>query len=153
MTLAILFSVTVLVGALSIGRKWVAWALAHGVVDPVGASLFMGLRWPVLLLGGGALVERLYHLLPDRVPPPRIISAGAFLAVLGWGAATWGFSHVAMRFFRLHVAYGSLGSVVVLLAWMFLGCLALMLGGTLNALLDRGLPPEEESQGQTNGIG
>jgi membrane protein len=64
------------------------------------------------------------------------------LAVLGWVAATWGFTVLAGRFIRFNVTYGSLGSVVVVMAWMYLGSLALIVGGTFNALVARGLPGE-----------
>ena len=47
----------------------------------------------------------------------------------------------ATKFVKFNVTYGSLSSFAVIMAWMFLGSFALMAGGTINALVDRGLPP------------
>ena len=48
---------------------------------------------------------------------------------------------IATRFVQFNVTYGSLGTAAVVMAWMFLGAFTLMVGGSLNALIDRGLPP------------
>ena len=64
--------------------------------------------------------------------------------MIGWLVATWAFTSFATLFMQFNVTYGSLGSVAVVMAWMYIGSLALMTGASLNALVDRGLPPESE---------
>jgi membrane protein len=100
------------------------------------------IRWPLLTCLGAFGIQQLYYLLPDSRPRWRAISTGSLFAVLGWVVATRLFTDFAGRFIEFNVTYGSLGSVAVVMAWMYLACFALMAGGVLNALIDRGLPPE-----------
>ncbi len=146
LTLGLLYGLAAIVVVLTLGGRMAAWLGSHGQAGGTMASFLVALRWPVLLLVGGALVERLYHHLPDRAPPRRVLSVGGVCAILGWGLSTWVFSHLVAGFFHLHLAYGSVGSVIILMAWMFLGCYSLMLGGALNALVDRGLPEDPRRQ-------
>ncbi len=99
----------------------------------------MGLTVCALL--GAFFVQQLYYLLPDIRPRWRAISTGSMCAVIGWVGATWAFTTFATKFVKFNVTYGSLSSFAVIMAWMFLGSFALMAGGTINALVDRGLPP------------
>jgi membrane protein len=143
LTLVLLYALAGLVVALTLGARLAQWMGTQGVAGGALASAVIFLRWPLLLFVGGAVVERLYHLLPDHRPPPRLLSVGGVAATLGWGLSTWVFSQLLDGVLRLHLAYGSVGTVIVLMAWLFLAALCLMLGGALNALIDRGLPDDE----------
>lgn len=96
------------------------------------------LRFPLALVTWVSAVWLLYYALPDVRQPARQRLAGAVLATLVWTLGTLGF-----RFYVAHVGaygrtYGALGSVVVLLFWLFLTALAVLLGAKLNAELYRG---------------
>jgi len=126
---------------LSLGDNIVGAIVEKGWLPISSGVLIVTVRWPVLLLLGAFFVQQLYYLLPDIRPRWRAVSTGSVCAVLGWVAATWAFTTFAARFVKFNVTYGSLGSIAVIMAWMFLGAFALMAGGTINALVDRGLPP------------
>ncbi len=106
-------------------------------------ALIVAVRWPLLLVIGAFLVQQLYFLLPDVRPRWRAISTGSLFAVVSWVTATWAFTAFATRFIKFSVTYGSLSSFAVVMAWMFLGSFALMAGGLLNALVDRGVGKED----------
>ena len=71
------------------------------------------------------------------------------MAVASWLIATFVFTALAGRFFALNAAYGSVGSIAMLMAWMYLGSLALLVGGTFNALVARGVPEESGPRNHT----
>jgi membrane protein len=142
LTLFVLLCVVLGIVSLSFGDDVVGRIVERGLLPVKTAVLIIVVRWPVLLGLSSFGVQQLYFLLPDRRPVWRPWSVGSVLAVLGWVAATWGFTALAGRFIRFNVTYGSLGSVVVVMAWMYLGSLALIVGGTFNALVARGLPGE-----------
>lgn len=132
-------AITVLL--LSLGDNIVGAIVERGWLPISSGVLIVTVRWPVLLLLGAFFVQQLYYLLPDIRPRWRAISTGSVCAVIGWVGATWAFTTFATKFVKFNVTYGSLSSFAVIMAWMFLGSFALMTGGTINALVDRGLPP------------
>jgi membrane protein len=62
---------------------------------------------------------------------------GVVLFVPGWIAATVGFSYYVGNFGSYDDTYGAIGGVIVLLVWFYITALILLLGGELNAVLER----------------
>jgi membrane protein len=99
------------------------------------------LRWPVLLgvsiFGLGAL----YRYAPDQTgrgrPRTRWLSAGAALATILWLTASFLFAYYVGRAAGFSAAFGSAGTVVVLLFWIYISAFVLLLGGALNVELER----------------
>lgn len=65
------------------------------------------------------------------------IRPGLALAVFLWVAVSFGFTVFLANFGRYNEVYGSLGAVVALLMWFYLSAYVVMLGGVLNALLEK----------------
>lgn len=90
---------------------------------------------PVLLVVGLALAFLpLYYVLPDVEMGVREAVPGAVVAAVGW--------FVLGIVFRIYVAYagasrayGVLGSVMVLLTWLYVAALVLLVGAVVNAVL------------------
>ena len=142
LTLGALLGFVITILALSLGDLIVDLVVDRGLIPVSSGTLISVVRWPILLFTASFLVQQLYFLLPDQRPRWRFMSTGSVTAVLSWLVATWLFTSFATLFIQFNVTYGSLGSVAVLMAWMYIGSLALMMGASLNALVDRGLPPE-----------
>lgn len=94
------------------------WALGVGVV-----------------LGG---VSILYRYGPSRNGPrTRWLSPGLGLAILLWGTASFAFARFLANFGNYNEVYGSIGAVIALLMWFYITAYAVLLGGALNAELER----------------
>ena len=136
LTVGVLFGFLVAVFGLTLGNRLVQTLVEHGWLDVGPSLLILAVRWPLLFVLATFFVQQLYYLLPDRRPRWRPVSSGAVLAVMGWVVATSVFTRLAASFLESNLAYGSLGSVAVVMAWLYLGCLALVLGASLNALVE-----------------
>jgi membrane protein len=108
-------------------------------------------KWPVLLLVLMAMVAGLYYIAPNvRQPRLRWVTPGGIVAVLTWILASAGFGLYVSHFGSYGKTYGTLGSVITFLVWMWLSNLALLFGGELDSELERerqlklGLPAEKE---------
>jgi membrane protein len=108
-------------------------------------------KWPVLLVVLMAMVAGLYYIAPNvRQPRLRWVTPGGIVAVLTWIAASAGFGIYVSHFSSYGKTYGTLGSVITFLVWMWLSNLALLFGGELDSELERerelklGLPAEKE---------
>ena len=68
----------------------------------------------------------------------RVISVGAFVAILVWLVASIGFAFYVANFSSYNKTYGSIAGVVVALLWLWITNLALLFGAELDAELERG---------------
>ncbi|MCZ4353966.1 YihY/virulence factor BrkB family protein [Roseovarius aestuarii] len=101
------------------------------------------IRWLVavgILLAGAGLV---YRYGPNR-RAARVawISPGAVLAVGLWAIASVGFSIYLANFGTYNEVYGSIGAVIALLMWLFISGFLLLIGGAINAELERHTKPD-----------
>jgi len=99
-----------------------------------------GLLWLRLPIAGVLMMliwALCYHVLPDTTGKLRLITPGSVVGVIIWVLASWGFSLYVSNLGNYDVTYGALGSVVVLLVWMWISSFVLVLGAELNVAWDR----------------
>lgn len=111
------------------------------VLLPLGPALQMTLsaaRWVivigVVMMGLGVIYRFGPNCAGQRV---AWFTPGAAVAVLIWGAASWGFSYYLANFGQYNEIYGALGAVIALLMWFYISAYVVLLGGSLNAELTR----------------
>nr|WP_124223357.1 YihY/virulence factor BrkB family protein [Aquisalibacillus elongatus] len=94
-------------------------------------------RW-VLSFGVIILVLTiLYMLAPNKKVTLKHAFPGALIATIGWQLTSLGFSFYVENLGNFSYTYGSLGSIIVLMIWFFLSGMMLVLGGEINAVLER----------------
>ena len=130
-------------GAVALVIVVVSGPVAHSLGNVLGVgdtllTVWEITKWPVLLVVVVAIVALLHQATPNvRQPRFRILSAGAFVAILVWLAASVGFAFYVAGFSSYNSTYGALGGVVVALVWAWLTNNALLFGGELDAELER----------------
>lgn len=112
--------------------NWVA-----GFLGPAGGIALLIGNWLLVIAAVTLVIATIYDACPNVELPWRWFSPGSVLFTVGFGATSLGFSSYVSRFASYDRTYGSLGAVIILLLWMYLLALFLLLGGELNALLDR----------------
>jgi membrane protein len=103
-----------------------------------GLGLVSWLRWPSLM----AILYLALFLLYRYGPAPRQITErhvwpGSLIATLLLVLVSWGLSQWVERVSNYALFYGTFGSIVVVLLWFYLSTIAMVLGGFLNAELER----------------
>ncbi len=122
-------------------------ALTGPVIDAIAEPLGLGAtardawalaKWPILAVAAVLMLSILYFASPNvRQRGVAAIIPGVVTALLVWGAASVGFAFYVANFASYDRTYGTLGGVVVLLVWMWIGNVALLLGAELNAERER----------------
>ena len=132
----LLFTVSgTLAVTLSGGPAVVARLLAHGELpslDRAGHFLLLGL----VLLSTTALLSAFFRIAVIRPGVRRRVFPGALLTVISSGSASLGFAYYAGHLARFALFYGALSAVAITLGWLWLMCLALLLGAELNLQLE-----------------
>jgi membrane protein len=114
-----------------------------------GFHLVRILRWPTLLGLTFVTLLALYRFAPSPRPlgTERHVWPGAALATMLLVLVSWGLSEWVERVATYEVFYGAFGSIVVVVLWFYLSTITLVIGGFVNAELERhsGAPPPERS--------
>jgi len=95
-------------------------------------------RWPAALLFMVVTVALLFYFAPDAGQPFRWITPGGFVGIALWVLASLAFNvYLSSDFNTYDKTYGSIGTVIVLLLYLYISSLTILFGATLNATLVR----------------
>ena len=101
-------------------------------------DLLKFLRWPFLFVGNLAVLAVLYRFGPARRRyAKRHVMLGAVLAGAFWLLVSLGFSWYVANFAHYDRTYGSLGTIVGFLMWIWLGQMVILFGAELNSELEK----------------
>lgn len=106
-------------------------------LEGIGAWLASIVRWPVLIFALMFGLGVLYRYGPQR-HTARLpwVTWGAALATSLWLIGSFAFSWYVSNFANYNATYGSLGAIVGLMLWFYLGSYAILLGAELNAEME-----------------
>jgi membrane protein len=99
-------------------------------------------RYVLALAATASLMSILYYFGPYRRQHFRSVFPGAILATLLWLGATTGFGWYMKNLAHYNVVYGSIGTGIALLVWMYLLCAIAIVGCEFNAEYERMLALE-----------
>jgi membrane protein len=110
------------------------------VLNPLTGPLVVAFRlgrYAVAFAAAWALTAILYYFGPYRKQRWRDIWGGAFLATVLWLLATAGFSWYVRHITNYNVLYGSIGTGIALLIWMYMLAIIALFGCEYNAERER----------------
>lgn len=118
----------------------------HGVAFTVAWTV---VRWVLALFLLTVLFSAIYFLAPNRQSPKwQWVSAGGILATAVFLVASLAFSFYVSSFGSYSKTYGSFAGVAILIFWLWLIGLALLVGGEINAELEREAAQRAEGSSQ-----
>ncbi len=143
---AIALGLTLLIAILLLSALFFVLVSTH-FLDWLGAELHLGplvvlilktVQWPAAILFVVASYSLIYYFGPNLQERRwRWISPGSAFGAFLWLLASVGF-RVYLHFFNTYSAsYGSLGAVMILLVWLYVTGLAFLIGGEINAEIER----------------
>jgi len=137
LTCVIAFSLIVTIAAMTIGEislKYINRTLhiqGSFMVYVIGLS-----RWALLGILYFVTISILYRYGPAHTKKWKLFSAGAWLATILAFLTIWGFSFYINHFGSYNKVYGSIGTLIVIMIWLYLNSLILLIGFELNASVD-----------------
>ncbi len=102
------------------------------------------LNWIIILLLFFSIISPLYYFAPASTKKFKFISAGSSLATFLSIATSSGFAFYVNNFNSYNKIYGSIGTLIVIMIWLYLNSMILLIGFELNAsikILKQNLPP------------
>jgi membrane protein len=130
-----------LVLTLIIGHKYLLQLIfTQGWLSATKANTFLfnvG-RWLLLSLATLTAVAFLYYVAPAKRQRVGFFSAGSVLATGMFFVLTWGFGIYLNNFNRYNLLYGSIGTLLLLMLWIYFSCIVLLVGYELNISIYNG---------------
>ena len=93
-------------------------------------------RWTLLGVLYFVTISILYRYGPANAKKWRLFSSGAWLATILAFLTIWGFSFYINHFGSYNKVYGSIGTLIVMMIWLYLNSFILLIGFELNASVD-----------------
>lgn len=94
-------------------------------------------KWLILVSMFFFTISFIYYLAPARSSKFRFISAGSSLATFLTVIATVGFNFYVSNFSSYNALYGSIGTLLIVLVWIYFNALILLIGFELNASIKK----------------
>jgi membrane protein len=119
-----------------------------GVPTPIftfgESTIFTVIGWVVTVAAIMVLFSLYFYVGPNRPSPSwQWVSAGGIVGGLLWIASSLVFGFYVSTFNNYDKTYGPLGGVIVLILWLYLSSLSVLIGGELNAELERQASKED----------
>lgn len=127
---------TLIVAATAVGAGGTAmiqWLLSQIWHLPHMTWVSELLRWTTLVALVLFILAIIYSALPDKRQPLKLFSPGALVALVVWILVSAGFSIYTAHFHSYNKTYGSLGTIILLMLYLYLVALSLLLGAEVNA--------------------
>ncbi len=137
LTFVIAFSLIATIAAMTVGEialKYINRELhlkGHFIAYIIEFS-----RWGLLGILYFVTISILYRYGPANTKKWRLFSAGSWLATILAFLTIWGFSFYINHFGSYNKVYGSIGTLIVMMIWLYLNSLILLIGFELNASVD-----------------
>jgi membrane protein len=127
--------------------------VVNAVAQPLGigdtaVAVWNVAKWPAMAAIFITMVSLLYYASPNvRLRGFRWVTPGSLFAIVAWALASAAFAFYVANFGSYDKTYGTLGGLVALLVWLWIGNLAILFGHQLNAERERGIEIEEGRPG------
>ena len=120
-------------------------AAADKIADTVGLGTAFRwtwkiLQWPVVFLLVATGIAMVYYVAPDVKQQWIWITTGSVFATIIWLLVSLGFKWYVSAFANYQATYGAIGGVIVALLWLYLSALAILIGATMNAVIEHASP-------------
>ena len=111
-------------------------------------SAWLVLQWPVVICLMLFAIAVIYYISPCVEQDWRWVSPGSVFAVLMWLIVSLGFKIYVENFGNYNKAYGSIAGVIVLMLWFYLSGIVLLMGGEINAEIEKAANEQAVRQGE-----
>jgi membrane protein len=103
------------------------------------------IRWVIVLGLLLMAISMLYYFAPAKRSRYRLISAGSLISTLLIILTTLGFNYYVDNFSKYNALYGSIGTLLVVLVWIYMNAISLLIGFELNMSIVNAREEKEEA--------
>ena len=134
-TVLLILAIAMTLTLMTVGERLLDYAVVHFHLLPFAAELWAKLRFPVAAVVAYFALFLLYALSQDEHQPWRNLWPGTLGSLAAWMALSSLYAFYVENFAHYSLLYGSIGTVIVLLIWLYMSAVTLIMGAELNGTL------------------
>jgi len=134
-TVVLILAIALTLALMTVGDRLLGYAVGNFHLPLFVAELWARMRFPAAAVVGYFALFFLYALAQDGRRPWRDLWPGTLAALAAWMALSWLYAMYVDNFANYSLLYGSIGTVVVLMIWLYMSANVLILGAELNGTL------------------
>ena len=142
--LALLLIITI--GLIIFGKVAVNYLTDIDIISKFSADLILYGKWFILLAMFFSGIAILFHFGPVTTKKWKFFTAGSILSTLGIVITSIGFNYYINNFAQYNKVYGSIGTLMIILIWMYFNSIILLTGFELNASISNAKKNKEFSK-------
>jgi membrane protein len=108
--------------------------------------VLISLKWVLIILLLFLAISFLYYFAPAKRTGFKFFSPGSSLATLLFVLTSLGFSAYVNNFGQYNKLYGSIGTLMIILIWLYLNSIAILIGFELNVSINDALAQDTENR-------
>jgi len=121
------------IGLIIFGKTALIYLTDFELISKFSAELILYLKWIVMLTMLFSGIAVLFHFGPATTIKWKLFTPGSILATLGIIITSIGFNYYINHFSQYNKVYGSIGTLMIILIWMYFNSIILLTGFELNA--------------------
>lgn len=126
------------IALLTTGTYFFKFLADHDIINNnITFLLLEAVKWIILIAMFFFTISFIYYLAPAKASKFRFISAGSSLATFLALGASIGFNYYVQNFSSYNALYGSIGTLLILLVWIYFNSVILLIGFELNASIQQ----------------
>ena len=133
LTLLLSFMLIIAMGLIIFGKFAVSYLTEYKLITQYAGELILYGKWFTILLVLWLGISVLFHLGPSIKSKWKLFTPGSILATLGIIITSIGFNYYINHFSQYNKIYGSIGTLMIILIWMYFNSIILLTGFELNA--------------------
>ena len=133
LTLLLSFMLIIAMGLIIFGKFAVSYLTEYKLITQYAGELILYGKWFTILLVLWLGISVLFHLGPSIKSNWKLFTPGSILATLGIIITSIGFNYYINHFSQYNKIYGSIGTLMIILIWMYFNSIILLTGFELNA--------------------
>ena len=133
LTLLLSFMLIIAIGLIIFGKLTLGYLTDFDIISNSAADLILFGKWLTIFLMLFLGISSLFHLGPSIKSKWKLFTPGSILATLGIIITSVAFNYYINHFSQYNKVYGSIGTLMIILIWMYFNSIILLTGFELNA--------------------
>lgn len=134
-TVMLIVTIAAALALMTVGDRILSYAVVHFRLPFFVAEAWTKLRFPVVAVLCYFALFLLYALAQDVRQPWRNIWPGTLAALTAWMAVSWLYAFYVDNIANYSLLYGSIGTVIALMIWLYMSSVVLIMGAELNGTI------------------